>query len=459
MNITIVLDDTDSVKRWINELRQSLRHVEPRVTFDSCLTWKFEDNIFDKKEAVLVLLSKNNWQFSEEVYKSRVKYEYSESKVKKRSRVCVVLETDSNQIDKKFRDPIGKDNICVVEDLVNSFEWLPMVCAFIFKRRNRKYSPTCSVTKVVEDSKLASLHQNLIKGLEIIDINVQQDLHGTPDCLILMRKRVTDSLDDDIKNKVNCIKENESLIFEYVVHFNDNLKLDLGNKMYGTNSRVIFIIHILYILRLIDVKAPHKKKPVRSGRINDVNSSHNKESVSNGKIMRRVKRIQPDKIASCCFWTVLLGPVYILISSLVLLLNPGFLLFFLTPLPYVAFIIGKLDKTSDLIVRKTFLIIWMSLCFLAINGGAGYIVFSILSLQEHWYMMIIFPYFVILSLASTYLQMKVICFNYAHNEDSNQPALLCSLIRAFVVNMKTLCIFNWSKCNNIMKRVKCIQLD
>ena len=212
MNITIVHDDTDSVKL------QYLRYVNPRVIFDSCCTGIFTDDIFDKKEAILVLLSKNNWQFSEEIYKSRVKY--NGEQVKKRSRLCVVLETDNNQTEEKFKDLIGKNNISVVEDLMVSFKWLPMVCAFIFNRRHMKCSPTCTVPKVIDDSKLVSLHKNLIKGLESIDINVVQDLDDTPGCLILMRKRVTDSSNDDVKNNFNSVKDNGSLIFEYVVHFN-----------------------------------------------------------------------------------------------------------------------------------------------------------------------------------------------------------------------------------------------
>ena len=136
MNITIVHDDTDSVKLWIRELRQNLRYVNPRVIFDSCCTWIFTDDIRQERGHSCFTV-KNNWQFSEEIYKSRVKY--NGEQVKKRSRLCVVLETDNNQTEEKFKDLIGKNNISVVEDLMDSFKWLPMVCAFIFNRRHMKF--------------------------------------------------------------------------------------------------------------------------------------------------------------------------------------------------------------------------------------------------------------------------------------------------------------------------------
>ena len=384
MNITIVHDDTDSVKLWIKELRQSLRHVKPHVTFDSCCMWTFEDTIFDKKQAVLVLLSKYSWQFSEEVYKSRMKY--NESKVKRRSQLCVVLETNNTQIEKKFRDLIGKDHISVVGDLMDSFKWLPKVCAFIFKRRHRKRTPTCSVPKVVEDSKMASLRQNLIKGLESIDINVVQDLDCSPDCFILMRKRTTDSLEAI----VNSIRGNKRLIFEFVVHFSDEQKLDLGNRMYGTNNQVVFIIHILYILGLINVNAPHNKVPVSS----DTN-------------MERDKCTCRMLTKYCCYVIVLVPCTILFIIILILLLlgNPGLPLFFLTPLPYIAFIHYKLTSNSNL--WEQFLATWLVLCPLAVIGGIGYIVYGFSGFMEQWCIrFIIFPFFIILSISSTTLQLR-----------------------------------------------------
>ena len=143
---------------------------------------------------------------------------------------------------------------------------------------------------------------------------------------------------------VNSIRDNKKLIFEYVVHFSDEQKLDLGNRMYGTNSQVVFIIHILYILRLINVNAPHNKVPV-----------------CNGMNIKRDKctchMVKKDILLCCCVTLLLpciisVGILLLLctfsIGILLFLCNLGLPLFFLTSLPYIAFIHYKLNSDSTL---------------------------------------------------------------------------------------------------------------
>ena len=181
--------------------------------------------------------------------------------------------------------------------------------------------------------------------------------------------------------------------------------------MYRTNSQVIFVIHILYISRLIDVKAPHRKtEPVRSGKnkINDVNAPYNREPGSCGQKLKRLKCIDADNIKSCCV-CILLTPFLLLIGILLslFLFNPGLLLSFFTPLPYVAFICKK--QNSDSTIWKDSLKIWLVFSCLATIGGVGYVVYGILLYQDHGIVFgACFGCFIIFSIKPTIVQVNAI---------------------------------------------------
>ena len=263
-------------------LRFNLQHVQPRVKFSSCCTWMFKDEIFQNSSSILVILSKTMRPFNDIIFRSLQTCKENN----KQPHVCLVIESDDNEVEGIFTELVGDRNICVISDLANSFVWLPKVCRFIFGKRSkiskiRKKAkivplPTCAIANVVNDNTLEALHSQIIDGLKKVNITLREDLVPTPDYCILIRKKLTDDLNTRVSGTVRSIEKTNSLVFDYVTYFDDTPKADSSKRVtYGASSQVLFIVHllhvlgvikveaILHVLGVIKVEAIHKRKPTR----------------------------------------------------------------------------------------------------------------------------------------------------------------------------------------------------
>lgn len=208
MLVTIVYDETDAVKMWINNLRQTIRTVSPTVTFKTGPIWDFTDSVFETKGVVLVILSKKGLGFCDNIHQSLVKRR--SSAVSKHCRVCVVIESKADNTKAKLEDLTGmldKDNVAVVEDLADSFRWLPKICTVILKLRKSVLASTCVIVSAVSDTKIEMLRKSLVAGLKDISVNVSEEfMNDISDCCIIFRKNVDDSLDASVQDNVDAMK-------------------------------------------------------------------------------------------------------------------------------------------------------------------------------------------------------------------------------------------------------------
>ena len=257
MVVTVVHNDTDNINFHIKILREGLSRVKPRVDFKPCWVWDFTDRVFDENRTVLVIISNKCESFRKKVLDSFQKYKRRCNKVK--CRMCVVFETDRNTIEEDFDSLIGKENISVVQDLFQSVKWLPKVCAFLFKTKRRGKASTCVIPKVRNDSKVGKFRDNLVESLQDLDINVAEELERTlPRCCVFFRNGDEYDIDASLRYITavkSLIGRSGGTIFEYKPSYNDEPKMDPSNEiMYGKDSFVLFFIHILYVMGVLNVK-------------------------------------------------------------------------------------------------------------------------------------------------------------------------------------------------------------
>ena len=325
IDITIVYDE--AVMQWINILRFNIKHVQPRVNFSSCCTWMFKDEIFQNSRSILVILSKRMRPFNDIIFRSLQTCKENN----KQPHVCLVIESDDNEVEGIFTELVGDRNICVISDLANSFVWLPKVCQFIFSKRSkiskiRKKAkivplPTCAIANVVNDSTLRALHSQIIDGLKKVNITLREDLVPTPDYCILIRKKLTDDLNTRVSGTVRSIEKTNSLVFDYVIYFDDTPKADSSKRVtYGASSQVLFIVHLLHVLGVIKVEAIHKRKPTRlvnSFNLNPLNTIFcvKVEAIHKRKPTRLVNSLNLN-ILNTIFWGIcycITGIIFILV--------------------------------------------------------------------------------------------------------------------------------------------------
>ena len=174
MIVTVVHDDSDAVKHELRALRENLAHVTPKTTFKSCCVWDFKDSVFEENRGVLVMVSKCCRSFHQPLFESLRRY--NESKDKQKCLVSIVFEGENESIDEDITKLVGNENIVIVDDLSDTFTWLPKICAFFYKTTGRNKLLKCVVPKtVVPDSKPAEIRENLMKSLRDLDINTSDE--------------------------------------------------------------------------------------------------------------------------------------------------------------------------------------------------------------------------------------------------------------------------------------------
>lgn len=339
--VTIVHDNTDEVKLCITKLKRNLIYVVPSVTFQYCLFSEFQDEIFQKNQNVLVFLSKQTESFRKRIYASYVKFKrvFLATPI----RLCIVAETDNLCIEEKYVTLIGRDNIALVHSLRNSFAWLPKVCVFLFKpSKPRTYLQKCVIPRTIEDPNLAFHRQSLIKSLTDLQVYVSEDLNEIPvfHCGFLLRKREEETIAKFIRKKLNANKAGGPTILDYVMHFEEKLYQDEKKRVtFAQESQVLFVLNLLFIVGLIDI-----------------------HTINGERVRQRMSK-------AIAFWENL--PWVDLIGCCVLsLLNPGLIVYFLTPIPYISLFLSGI--TGRKFIWTFCLTFWMVLSLLAIYGVSLY---------------------------------------------------------------------------------------
>lgn len=340
--VTVVHDDSSEVKVCINKLKRNLKYVVPSVTFKFCHVNKFKDEIFQISQNVLVILSMETEAFREKIYASFVKLQ--RSFLAKPVRLCMVTETVDPSIEEKYVTLIGRDNIAIVHNLHNTFAWLPKVCTFLFKpSKPRNYLQKCVIPRTIEDPNIALLRQSLIKSLTELQVSVSEDLDEISKCHcgFLLRKREEETVARFIRKKLGANKIGGPVIFDYVVHFDDPLYREKRKRVtFAQESQVLFILHVLYTVGLIDVR-----------------------TINGEKVRRRISRAR-------AFWENLPW-VDLIWCCLLSLLNPGLFVYFLTPIPYIALLLSGI--TGKKFIWTFCLTFWMVLSLLSIYGVGFYL--------------------------------------------------------------------------------------
>ena len=259
MIVTIVHDDRDCIKYQLKIMRDGLKHVTPRVNFKSCCVWEFTDNVFDENRAVLVILTKQCKPFRHKVLESFQRYRDRCRKVE--CRVCVVFEVegaDGDGMKEDFESVIGKENVVNVEDLYQSVKWLPKVCTFLFKIHGRNKELKCVIPRVRNRSEEAVFRKDLLISLRELDIDVLEVFDDLPPrCCILFKEHDDYDLAPSVKDippKKMYIKRVGGTIFEYKRSYTDESRMQSSNEIiYGRDSLVLFIIHLLYVMEVINI--------------------------------------------------------------------------------------------------------------------------------------------------------------------------------------------------------------
>ena len=339
--VTLVHDDTTEVKVCVNKLKRNLIYVDPSVDFKYCHVRDFQDTVFELSQNVLVMLSKKSESCRERIYVSFVKHQ--RSFLAKSARLCMVTETDNPSIEEKYVAIIGRDNIALVHNLHNTFAWLPKVCTFLFKpSKDMKYLQKCVVPKTMEDPNIAMLRQSLIKSLAELRVSVTEDLNEISKCHcgFLLRKREEETVARFIRKKLNANKTSGPIILDYVVHFDDSFDQDGRKRVtFAQESQVLFVLHVLYIVGLIDVRL-----------------------INGERVQRRISRAR-------AFWENV--PWTDLIACFVLsVLNPGLIAYLLTPIPYIVLVLSGI--TGKKFIWTFCLSLWMVLSLFAMYGVGLY---------------------------------------------------------------------------------------
>lgn len=313
MICTIVHDDADIVKLQIKQIRENLNYVKPSISFKSCCVSDFHDKTFDGNQLVLVILSQRSGGFRKLLYENLLKYEASDHKTK--CRIFLVVEAKEGSCEEDYVSVVGIDHVAIVDDLQASFKWLPKMCRFLFRKKKQKRLPACVIPKAEDGSVPALLREHLLTSLEEIGLKIAENFGSTlPRCCILFRKEGDDNEVTSLKEKADAVKKNGGQVIEYRLSLSDRSERRKSNEFaYVKDGQILFIIHILFITELVDIKT------LRGEKLWKRRKPRRRPSCNLRKFRNHFGTI------ACC----------LLLFLLVVTLTPNFALLFLTPFPYI----------------------------------------------------------------------------------------------------------------------------
>ena len=271
----------------------------------------------------------------------------------------VVTSADKDDINEEFEDAIGKENVAVLEKLNQSVKWLPKVCAFLFKTNKRTKSLKCIVPNVKDSSVIRDFRVHLLNSLRDLYIDISEGFEQLPPrCCILFRE--DDDYDlapsiENIKSETMTIKRTGGTVFEYNRPCTVEPEMQTSNEiMYGRESLVLFMIHLLYVMEVINITTMHGQRLWRI----------KKETVDCDAC--ETPQVC-DELDCNVTWSWSLERDRFICFLFLSLFNPSLLLLFLTPFPYTC---GKKR------LRKLCLI-WLVICSMGIYGGVSYFLWSL----------------------------------------------------------------------------------
>ena len=348
--VTIIHDDTDTVKLCINEIRRNLALVKPVITFKSCCLWEYTDDIFDKLNTVLVILSKNTESFVHRIYIAALNQQ--KGFLAKQTKVCVISETSDCRMGEGLEKIIGVNNVALVHDLQDYFAWLPKLCVFLYQpNKERRYLHKCVIPRIITEPKFELQRHCLINSLRQLGICVSTDPRKLVSyrCGFIMRQRQTDQISKLTMQKIIASEKFGAVNINYTLHYEEkNVSADRRRRnTYCRETQILSIVHLLYVIGLADVDTIHGKTLTR--RISALEAL--RESISEVNL-----------------------PGYCALSFL----NPGLVIFPLTPLPYLALCLYKITRKKC--VWNSCLTFWMVLVWMCLYG----IIFYILARQTYF---------------------------------------------------------------------------
>ena len=346
--VTLIHDDTDAVKLCIKDIRSNLIHVDPLVNFESCCLWEFQDETFYKLNTVLVILSKNSEAFVRRLYITLLKRQ--RLFLANGTRVCVISETDNPRIGDGLESLIGEENISLVHDLLDTFAWIPKLCAFLYKpNKPRRYLHKCVIPRVIEDANLELTRKHLITTLRKRQVNVSEDIKRIVPfrCAFMMRRRQKEPIDNLLRKNVLAAEKRGSVILDYVMHYEGKVGSTKRRRRvtYGKYNQILFVIHLLYVIGLTDIN-----------------------SIKDRSLRRRISR-------KTAIWENI-ASVDIVGYCLLSVLNPGLVFYPFTPLPYLAVCLYRV--TGKKLVWNVCFTFWMIIFLMALYG----IIFYFLARQR-----------------------------------------------------------------------------
>ena len=300
---------------------------------------------------------------------------------KRGKQISAEIKADGDDIKGHFECLIGKENVVVLEDLYQSVKWLPKVCAFLFKTNRQNKSLKCVIPDVRDISEVSEFRKDFMNGLLELDIAVSESFYVFPSRCCILFKDVDDEYDlaPDVKfifSKKTIMKRVGGTIFEYKMSYDDEPEMQPSNEIiYGKDSLVIFIIHLLYVMEIINITTLLGKRLWRIKKSNE--TAVNCDCCNSIKccdccdFIKSCHSLQKDCCNLQCDSDDLSNCVFNFCAFVGLLLvvatNPSVILFFLTPFPYLLYVCCE-----DGFVRKV-LIKWVVLCTAGIYGGFMYL--------------------------------------------------------------------------------------
>ena len=129
-------------------------------------------------------VSKHNQRFAKEFF--GVLTTHKTSVIERKRFVCAVLEGQEKGLVAEYEGLLGKQHVAAVEELLDTFTWLPKVCAFLHqnKKLKKKMKPklsNCVIPKINDDAKSNELRKKFIHGLRDLGINMLDEFQeGVP---------------------------------------------------------------------------------------------------------------------------------------------------------------------------------------------------------------------------------------------------------------------------------------
>lgn len=153
-----------------------------------------------------------------------------------------------------------------------------------------------------------------------------------------------------LKDKINAIKRNGGRIFKYNDFFNGEPVVQSNKVTYGKDSRILFILHVLFAMEVIHLKTMlgdtlcRKRKTQRKHFIRMKSSS--------------VMCPSCDDTAKCPSCDI--SDFHLCYFVILLLFSPNVAVLFITPFPYIVFCVRENKKDVFALAAVWIILSWLT---------------------------------------------------------------------------------------------------